>query len=55
MGLVIAAGYGYRSPGLVGAGLSVAGFLVIVASALVPGGATTTNPPRRLTASMIKP
>ena len=35
MGLVIAAGYGYRSPGLVGAGLSVAGFLVIVASALV--------------------
>ena len=32
-GLVIAAGYGYRSTALVGALLSVAGFLVLVASA----------------------
>lgn len=34
-GLVIAAGYGYRSTALVGALLSVAGFLVVVASAAV--------------------
>lgn len=32
-GLVIAAGHGYRAPALVGAGLSVAGFLVIALSA----------------------
>ena len=34
-GLVIAAGYGYRSTAVVGAALSVAGFLVVVASAAV--------------------
>jgi DHA1 family inner membrane transport protein len=34
-GLVIAAGHGYGSSALVGAGLSVAGFLVVVASAAV--------------------
>jgi MFS transporter, DHA1 family, inner membrane transport protein len=34
-GLVIAAGFGYRSAALVGAALSVAGFLVIVASAVL--------------------
>jgi DHA1 family inner membrane transport protein len=34
-GLVIAAGYGYRSTAVVGAVLSLAGFLVIVASAMV--------------------
>ncbi len=33
-GLVIAAGYGYRSPALVGAGLSTAGIAVLVWSAL---------------------
>jgi len=32
-GLVIAAGYGYRAPALVGVGLSVAGFVVLVISA----------------------
>lgn len=32
-GLVVAAGYGYTSPSWVGAGLSVAGFLVLLASA----------------------
>ena len=32
-GLVIAAGYGYRAPALVGVGLSLAGFLIIAASA----------------------
>ena len=34
-GIVIAAGYGYRSTAVVGAGLSVLGFLVVVASASV--------------------
>ncbi|PUA81845.1 MFS transporter [Nocardioides currus] len=34
-GLVIAAGWGYRAPALVGVGLSIAGFGVIVLSALV--------------------
>jgi MFS transporter, DHA1 family, inner membrane transport protein len=34
-GVVIAAGYGYGSTALVGAALSVAGFLVVVASVLV--------------------
>ena len=34
-GLVIAAGFGYRSTALVGVALSVAGFLVVIASALV--------------------
>ncbi|MCW2782379.1 MAG: major facilitator superfamily 1 [Marmoricola sp.] len=34
-GLVIAAGYGYRAPALVGAALSVAGLLVLIVSALV--------------------
>jgi DHA1 family inner membrane transport protein len=34
-GLVIAAGHGYRSPALVGVGLSIAGFAVLVASAAV--------------------
>ncbi len=32
-GLVIAAGHGYRAPALVGVGLSVAGFLIVAASA----------------------
>ena len=32
-GLVIAAGHGYRAPALVGVALSIAGFLIIVASA----------------------
>ena len=32
-GLVIAAGHGYRAPALVGVGLSIAGLLIIVASA----------------------
>jgi DHA1 family inner membrane transport protein len=32
-GLVIAAGYGYRAPSLVGVGLSLAGFVIVVASA----------------------
>lgn len=45
-GLVIAAGYGYRAPALVGVLLSVGGFLVLVASARLHlrGGA---GPPRR--------
>jgi len=34
-GLVIAAGWGYRAPALVGLGLSVAGFAVLVLSAMV--------------------
>ncbi len=34
-GIVIAAGYGYRSTAVVGAALSVLGFLVVVASASV--------------------
>lgn len=34
-GLVIAAGWGYRAPALVGVGLSVAGFAVLVLSAVV--------------------
>ena len=34
-GLVIAAGYGYRAPALVGIALSVAGLAVIVLSALL--------------------
>jgi DHA1 family inner membrane transport protein len=34
-GLVIAAGWGYRAPGVVGAGLAVAGLLVLVAAALL--------------------
>ena len=34
-GLVIAAGYGYRSPALVGVALSIAGFFVVLASAAV--------------------
>ena len=33
-GLVIAAGWGYRAPALVGVGLSVAGFAVLVLSAV---------------------
>jgi len=32
-GLVIAAGHGYRAPALVGVGLSIAGFLIVAASA----------------------
>lgn len=36
-GLVIAAGHGYRAPALVGAGLSLVGLLVIVASAVLHG------------------
>ena len=32
-GLVIAAGYGYRSPALVGAALSLAGFVIVIVSA----------------------
>lgn len=34
-GIVIAAGYGYRAPALVGAGLAAVGVLILVASALV--------------------
>ena len=34
-GLVIAAGWGYRAPSLVGAGLSVAGLVVLGVSLLV--------------------
>jgi MFS transporter, DHA1 family, inner membrane transport protein len=34
-GAVVAAGYGYRSPSLVGAGLAVAGVVVLLASAVV--------------------
>jgi DHA1 family inner membrane transport protein len=34
-GLVIAAGLGYTAPALVGAGLSLAGLLVLVVSAAV--------------------
>jgi DHA1 family inner membrane transport protein len=34
-GLVIAAGYGYRAPALVGVALSVGGLVVILASAAV--------------------
>jgi DHA1 family inner membrane transport protein len=34
-GLVIAAGFGYRSPALVGAALSAVGFLVLVVSAVL--------------------
>jgi DHA1 family inner membrane transport protein len=33
--LVIAAGFGYRSPALVGAALSAVGFLVLVVSAVL--------------------
>jgi DHA1 family inner membrane transport protein len=38
-GLVIAAGFGYRAPSLVGAGLAVAGLLPLAASAVVRGKA----------------
>jgi DHA1 family inner membrane transport protein len=34
-GLVIAAGYGYRAPAVLGAGLSVLGLLILLWSALV--------------------
>jgi DHA1 family inner membrane transport protein len=34
-GVVIAAGYGYRAPALVGAGLAAAGMGILVISALV--------------------
>jgi DHA1 family inner membrane transport protein len=52
-GLVIAAGFGYRAPSAVGAGLAVAGLLPLAASALVRGRAkraaaqraTGTRPP----------
>lgn len=40
-GLVIAAGWGYRSPALVGVGLSVAGFAVLVVSWLLARTART--------------
>jgi DHA1 family inner membrane transport protein len=44
-GLVIAAGYGYRSTALVGVVLSVAGFLVVIASATVHvrGGSSSAS------------
>jgi DHA1 family inner membrane transport protein len=38
-GLVIAAGFGYRAPSLLGAGLAVAGLLPLAASAVVRGRA----------------
>jgi MFS transporter, DHA1 family, inner membrane transport protein len=46
-GLVIAAGHGYGSTALVGAALSLAGFLVVVVSAAVQarGGAGSTAAP----------
>lgn len=43
-GLVIAAGYGYRSPALVGAGLSVAGLAVLLVSAALHRRTTRAQP-----------
>jgi DHA1 family inner membrane transport protein len=43
-GIVIAAGYGYRSTAVVGAGLSVLGFLVVVASASAHARASKATP-----------
>jgi DHA1 family inner membrane transport protein len=46
-GLVIAGGHGYRAPALVGAALSVAGLLIIAASAaLAVRGRTAAAPPQ---------
>ena len=42
-GLVIAAGFGYRSPALVGAALSVVGFLVLVVSAVLARRSRVTS------------
>ncbi|WP_373855245.1 MFS transporter [Gordonia desulfuricans] len=47
-GLVIGAGLGYRAPSVVGAGLAVAGIVVlIVALAVQPGGLRTLRPRRQ--------
>ncbi|NYD40834.1 MFS transporter [Nocardioides panaciterrulae] len=46
-GVVIAAGYGYRSPALVGAGLSTAGIAVLVWSALAHRRAAAYSPASR--------
>jgi MFS transporter, DHA1 family, inner membrane transport protein len=43
-GLVIAAGFGFRAPILVGVALAVAGFLVVVASAAVQNGRSEAEP-----------
>ena len=50
-GLVIAAGLGYRAPALVGVGLSVLGFLVLVLSAVVHRRNTPTTQSDRTGAS----
>ena len=42
-GLVIAAGFGYRSPALVGAALSVVGFLVLLVSAVLARRSRVTS------------
>jgi len=47
-GLVIAAGWGYRAPALVGLGLSVAGFAVLVLSAMVHRGNRVSTKTRQL-------
>ena len=46
--LVIAAGLGYRAPALVGLGLSVAGFAVLVLSAMVHRGNRVSTKSRQL-------
>ena len=43
-GLVIAAGYGYRATGVVGAALALAGFLVLVVAALLARRTSTRTP-----------
>jgi len=47
-GLVIAAGWGYRAPALVGLGLSVAGFAVLVLSAMVHRGNRVSTKARQI-------
>jgi DHA1 family inner membrane transport protein len=46
-GLVIAAGFGYRAPSVVGAGLAVAGLLPLAASAVLRRRATRAHAPAR--------
>jgi DHA1 family inner membrane transport protein len=46
-GLVIAAGFGYRAPSVVGAGLAVAGLLPLAASAVLRRRATRAHAPVR--------
>ena len=43
-GAVVAAGYGYRAPALVGAGLALAGLLVLLVSATLHRRTTATRP-----------